>query len=286
MDNHTFFSERYSQMQGSLKPIRIPRCIRTNTQKISSEELYTRLTKRGVHLKKIPFLTNGFSIHSPRFNLVSTPEYLLGLFYIQDAATQLPAELLKPHSVTLDGFAAPGGKTTHLACYAPVIAIENNLQRLDKLHNNLERLGIQNCITYHMDFLELQQHFSSILLDVPCSGNYMLEPNWITKNSLTRIQERAQTQKQYLTHALNLLKPKGTLIYCTCSLEPEENEMVLQHALNTHPISLEPINTIGDPGLTHFEKHQFHDSMKHCRRLWPAKTNTIGFFIARMTKHA
>jgi len=271
-------------MGGSLQPVTLRRCIRTNTKKISSNELQKRLEKRGVRLHPISFVHDGFIIENSRFNLVSTPEYLLGLFYIQDAAAQTPVEVLQPQGVVLDAFAAPGGKTIQLAQYADVIAIEQDKKRFNKLIHNLERLGIENCIAYQMDFLAVKKQFYYILVDAPCSGNYMLEKTWIQKNSLQRIQERAEKQKQYLAHAITLLSSNGVLVYSTCSLEPEENEQVIQYALDHFPVRIEKINLIGDSGLTRFHDQQFHSDMRYCRRFWPQKTNTIGFFVARLRK--
>jgi len=206
------------------------------------------------------------------------------LFYIQDAASQIPAGLLNPEGIVLDGFAAPGGKTTQLAESADVLAIDNNPIRMKKLFNNVERLGMKNIVAYTMDFMELRTHFDYILCDMPCSGNYMLESNWIKKNSQERINERSRIQKQYLSHAISLLNDDGVLLYCTCSLEPEEDEYVIEHALNHHRVCLEPLNTIGDEGLTKVFGETLDTSMKNCRRLWPEKTKTIGFFMARLRK--
>ena len=83
---------------------------------------------------------------------------------------------------------------------------------------------------------------------MPCSGNYMLEPSWANKNNQERINERALLQKKYLSHAISLLNDGGTLIYCTCSLEPEEDEFVMDYALKNHDICIEKIDTIGDEG--------------------------------------
>lgn len=277
------FKQRYKEMGEDIEFIKLRKAIRVNTKKISPEALQERLEKKQVEMQRIPFLKNGFWVKA-KFNLVSTPEYLLGLFYFQEAAAQIPVEVLKPKTLTLDCCAAPGGKTTQIAEYASVIAIESDRERFVALENNLERLGVDNCIAYLMDIRQVQKKFSSILLDAPCSGNYMLEDNWMKKNSLKRINERAEKQKQLLAHALSLLEKGGVLVYSTCSLEPEENEFVIQFALDHFPVQIEKIDCIGDKGLTKIFGRTLHPSLVHCRRLWPHKTNTIGFFIARIKK--
>jgi 16S rRNA C967 or C1407 C5-methylase (RsmB/RsmF family) len=242
------------------------------------------LIKRGVVLERVPFTKNGFFVISSRFNLVSCPEYLLGLFYIQDAASQIPAEILHPRETVLDAFAAPGGKATQLATYADVIAIDNNPLRMKKLFYNIQRLGINNIVAYVSNILDIKKKFDYILCDMPYSGNYMLEHDWTKKNNQERINARSKLQKQYISHELSLLNNEGVLIYSTCSLEPEENEYVINYALENHNIYLEKIDTIGDEGLTNVFGRKLDPSLKYCRRLWSSKTHTIGFFIARLRK--
>jgi 16S rRNA C967 or C1407 C5-methylase (RsmB/RsmF family) len=85
----------------------------------------------------------------------------------------------------------------------------------------------------------------------------------------------AKTQKSLLRAAIQVLKPSGTLVYSTCSLEPEENEEVIEWALDNHPIKLLPIDLkTGDSGIK--------AKTKLCRRFWPEKTGTQGFFIAKI----
>ena len=263
---------------------KLRRTIRVNTKKITAAKLKSRLEKRGVELESVPLVKNSFYVKS-RFNVVSTPEYLLGFFYIQDAASQLPAQVLSPKDLVLDCCAAPGGKTTQLSEFSDVIAIDNKEERFSALTNNLERLGIDNCIAYLMDFRQVKKQFNYILLDAPCSGNYMLEGKiWFRNNSLRRVKERSDLQKELISHAVSLLKKDGTLVYSTCSLEPEEDEEVIQFALDHLGVKLEKINCIGDPGFTEVLGKKFDKSMKYTRRLWPHKTNTIGFFMAKLRK--
>ena len=278
------FEQRYREFGGEIKRFHLQRSIRVNTIKISCNRLQQRLEKRGFVLKKIPFVDNGFYVVRSKHNLVSTPEYLLGLFYIQDAASQVPAYILDPKDdIVLDACAAPGGKTIQLASVAKVVvATEIDNERFKKLAYNLERLGISNCISYNIDVMRVKKKFPYILLDAPCSGNYMLEKGWLQKNTLKRIQERSDIQKQLISHLISLLDENGVLLYSTCSLEPEEDECIIQYALDNFNVKLEKINTIGDHGLQNAIGMSFDSSMSHCRRFWPSKTRTIGFFVARL----
>ncbi len=280
------FEKRYKQFGGEIKQFHLQKSIHVNTSKISSDELQKRLEKRGVKLQKISFVDDGFFVLKTIHNLVSMPEYLLGLFYIQDAASPVPAQIVRPKdSLVLDACSAPGGKTIQLASMAQaVIAVDNDKERFKKLSYNLERIGVSNCIAYNIDVCHVKGSFPYILLDAPCSGNYMLEEGWFQKTSLKRIQERSENQKVLLSHLLTLLESDGVLVYSTCSLEPEEDEYVIQHALDHFDVKLEPIQTIGDPGLHHVFDREFDKTMRYCRRFWPSKTRTIGFFIARLRK--
>tara|TARA_Y100000310_G_scaffold345776_1_gene469703 strand:+ start:7485 stop:8333 length:849 start_codon:yes stop_codon:yes gene_type:complete len=278
------WQKRYEEMGGDIQMIKLDKCIRVNTKKISAEKLKKRLEAKNVELERVPFVKNGFYVKSSRFNLVSSPEYLSGLFYIQAASAQVPVEVLKPEGLALDAFAAPGGKTTQLAEYCDVIAVDSKRERFEALQNNLERLGVANCIAYLMDFRAVNKTFKYILLDAPCSGNYMLEKHWIRRNTLKRVNERAEKQKAYIAHAISLLEKDGVLVYSTCSLEPEEDEFVIQYALDNFDVKLEKFESFGEPGLTKVFGKDLDPSMKFCRRFWPHKTNTIGFFVARLRK--
>ena len=279
------FADRYKKLGEPAKTVETKQSIRVNTLKITRDELIERLEARHIEVEPIPFTKNGLYIIRSPFAVVSTPEYLLGLFYIQEAASQIPVQVLNPKKLCLDACAAPGSKTTQIAEQCSVIAVDSREDRLVALQNNVERLGITNCKAYHMDFREVNDKFDYILLDAPCSGNFVLEGKaWFKKQSLKRIQERAQLQKQLISHAIKLLNKNGTLVYSTCSLEPEENEMVIQYALNKHKIKLETVKSIGDPGLTKPLGIKLNLEIKKCRRLWPWKTNTQGFFIAKIRK--
>ena len=89
---------------------------------------------------------------------------------------------------------------------------------------------------------------------------------------------------ELISKAISLLNKNGVLVYSTCSLEPEEDEFVIQFALDNFPVKLEKIDCTGDDGLTKIFGKKLDPTIKYCKRLWPYKTNTIGFFIARLRK--
>jgi NOL1/NOP2/sun family putative RNA methylase len=288
------FLERYSRLGEEFEPknISIRDTLRVNTLKITDSELIKRLN---ANLEKIPFLTQGY-YYSSQFTVGAMPEHFLGLIYIQEAASQIPAEVLdpKPGETVLDMAASPGSKTTQMAAImknkGTLIALDVNNPRLPSLKNNLERCGVKNCIVYKKDAMyseDLNLQFDKILLDAPCSGNFTIEEKWFEKRNLEEIKEQAKTQRKLLESAIAVLKKGGTLVYSTCSLEPEENEENVDWLLEKYPeIKLEKIDLpIGDPGITQPFGKRLKEEIKLCKRFWPHKTGMQGFFIAKIRKN-
>lgn len=291
------FLERYEQLGQNIVPekIKIPQTIRINTLKIKPEILLKRLKRENVNLVKVPFLDFGYYVDSSDFSVGASVEHLMGYYYLQETAAQIPVQLLKPKKtdLVLDMSAAPGGKTTQLAQYmkneGAIIALDNHNLRLTSLRNNIERLGVKNTILYQIDaqFVDdLNLKFDKILLDAPCSGNFCIDKDWFDKRNLDDLKPISRKQKQLLRSAIGVLKPNGELVYSTCSLEPEENELVVDWVLNNYPkMKLQKINLeIGDPGLTEIFGKKINNSIKNTRRFWPNKTKTQGFFIAKFKK--
>jgi NOL1/NOP2/sun family putative RNA methylase len=283
----SFFLKRYHELGHDIEPenIKIKPAIRVNTLKIADSRISPVVRFKKLNLSKIPFLDFGYFADAD-FALSSAPGYLLGEYYIQEAASQLPVQVLdpKPDEIVLDMCAAPGSKTTQIAQYmrnkGQIIALDNSSSRIGALKNNLERCGVSNCVVYHKDAAHAEDlgiMFDKVLLDAPCSGNFATDTSWFSKRSLEGIKSIAKDQRYLLASAINVLKPSGTLVYSTCSLEPEEDEEVIEWALNNHDIKLESTGLdVGEPGLT--------EKTKLCRRLWPEKTGTQGFFIAKIKK--
>jgi NOL1/NOP2/sun family putative RNA methylase len=271
------FTRRYEEWgyQGSYEKIE-KKYLRINT-------LRTKTLPKKFNLVKVPFLEDGYESKAD-FSLASSPEYLQGLFYLQDASTQLAAEVLNPQQTdrVLDMAAAPGGKTTHLAARMKnkgvIVALDSSHGRIQKLKNNLERLGVANCVVYQKDaqyVSDLNMQFDKVLLDAPCSGNFSLDAQWFEKRDFEGINANARLQKKLLRSAVGVCKPGGIVLYCTCSLEKEENEDVIEWALDELNVELVPINEdVGVAGIT--------EKTALCKRIWPGETQ--GFFLAKLKK--
>jgi 16S rRNA (cytosine967-C5)-methyltransferase len=165
-----------------------------------------------------------------RTNITALSGYTDGSWWVQDAAAALPAMLLdpKPGEKIADLCAAPGGKTAQIAnAGAEVIAIDRSAKRLERLTENMRRLGL-SVETVAIDALTYQGGpFDAILLDAPCTatGTIRRHPDVAWTKELLDLQKLASLQARLLKKAVDMLKPGGRLIYCTCSLEPEEGEM-------------------------------------------------------------
>jgi NOL1/NOP2/sun family putative RNA methylase len=232
-----FFLNRYIQQGHDIdhSKVKIRDALRINTLKISEDSLLTRLKKNKVKLEKIPFTKYGY-YYSADFSLGSTLEYLQGYYYLQEAASQVAVEILDPkeNEIILDMCAAPGGKTSQISQYtnnkATIIALDLKRERLEALKNNLQRMGCTNVVCYNKDARYVDDigiKFDKILLDAPCSGNFVTDNDWFNKRDLAGIKTNARHQKELLKIAVKVLKPNGTIVYSTCSLELEEDEEIV-----------------------------------------------------------
>lgn len=176
--------------------------------------------------------------HGPVHELAGFPE---GVWWVQDAAASIPARLLgdvRGLSV-LDLCAAPGGKTLQLAAAgAKVTAVDLSQTRLERLRQNLDRTGLAAEIRVG-DVLdpELSGEWDAVLLDAPCSatGTIRRHPELPYVKDRDQLKELAGLQRRILRKAAQLVKPGGALVYCTCSLEPEEGESRLRGFLADTP---------------------------------------------------
>lgn len=276
------------------RPLR--RSIRVNTLKISVEDFLALVSPYRWQLTPVPWCAEGFWIERDDEDAVplgSTAEHLSGLFYIQEASSMLPVAALfadgnSPERV-MDVAAAPGSKTTQIAARmgnrGAILANEFSASRVKVLHANISRCGIHNVALTHFDGrvfgAALPEAFDAILLDAPCSGEGVVRKdpdalkNWSVESNL----EIAATQRELIESAFHVLRPGGTLVYSTCTLNRDENEDVCLWLKAQYPDAVEflPLNDL-------FASAQEAVTPEGFLHVFPQIYDCEGFFVARLRK--
>jgi NOL1/NOP2/sun family putative RNA methylase len=293
MSGQDFFVDRYQQLGWTYRETKLRQSIRINETNAKGKNLVDRLEQLGVCLEKIPFLKSGYWVQSSKVSVGATAEYLLGFYSIQEAAAQIPVSLftkLKGKFV-LDASAAPGGKTVQLADLMEntgiIVALDVGKRRLSALSNHLERCHVRNTLVYLLDARlssNLKTKFHRILIDAPCSGNFASDPVWFKNRTLKDVERNSALQRQILTKAVECLTEDGELIYSTCSLEPEEDELNIDWAVKNLKLSIEEISCYGEKGLTEIFGIKLDPLVERSRRLWPGETQ--GFFVCKLKKRS
>ncbi len=217
------------------------------------------------------------------------PGYDRGDWWVQDAAAALPVRVLapKPGEKILDLCAAPGGKTLQLAAEAAeVTALDISESRLERVRENLARTGLKATVIAG-DALEHQGQYDAILLDAPCSatGTIRRHPDLPFAKDGSEFGGLIELQAQMLAHAWTLLKPGGRLVYCTCSLLPDEGEVQIEEALPQYPdmqVDREAVMVAG------VEKDWITEEggLRLRPDSWADRGGMDGFYIASLNKSA
>lgn len=279
-----------------------PTTFRVNTLKASPEILRERLEHQGFRLEKVAWYPQAFILRSGRLReLQETDTYKKGEIYVQALSSMLPPLVLDPQpgEQVLDMTAAPGSKTTQMACLmkeeGEILANDSNKIRFFKLKANLEMQGVTN-VKLSMKPGELfgrdaADQFDKILLDAPCSAEGRFnteEPASYKYWKAAKIKEMSRKQKNLIISAVRSLKPGGVLVYSTCTFAPEENEGVLDwllgkfgDATRIEKIALPILNQTR--GLAKWEGKSFNPQVQNALRVIPNHLME-GFFLAKIRK--
>ncbi len=211
-----------------------------------------------------------------------------GAWWVQDAAAALPARLLGDVAGrrVVDLCAAPGGKTLQLAAAgARVTAVDRDADRLARVRENLERTRLTADIAA-ADVVEFApgELFDAALLDAPCTatGTLRRHPDVAWSKRPSDGAELAALQIEMLDAASRLLKPGGVLVFCTCSLQPEEGPAIAAAAAAVEALRPSPITAADVPGLPEAVTADGH--LRTTPDLWTETGGLDGFFAARFTR--
>lgn len=268
-----------------------PNTIRTNTLRISRDELITYLQQEGVKAQKTRYALEGLNIGG-FLSFRALKPYQQGLFQIQDESSMLVGHVLNPAhgSRVLDAAAAPGGKSTHIAQLMKntglILSFDIHPHKLKLIQENCRRLGITNIKGMLGDArvmpAELNNWADYVLLDAPCSGLGVLRrrPDSRWRKEAYQIPILVKQQREMLDSVCKCVRPGGVLLYSTCTITYEENLGQVKEFLSQHDdfmledlSPLLPENMADEPGVS-----------SGYIQLLPHIHGMDGFFIARMRK--
>jgi len=265
-----------------------PTYIRINTLKASEESLLRKMEADGITLEKVPQLRHTYKLIKSQKPPIKTKSFLNGLFYIQDKASCLAAEIANPSkgSNVLDVCAAPGAKTTYLAQLmgneGTIYSIDYSRRRMTVWKREVKRMGVTVASPILADArrpLPVKSSADLVILDPPCTGTGAFakipSAKWrITEKSISTM---ARIQWEMLNTAAEYVNEGGCLVYSTRSIAVEENEILIERLLKQRPnfklMDETPrIGVIGLRGLT------------ECQRLYPHIHGCDGFFVAKIMR--
>ena len=264
--------------------------LRVNILRTSLAEVEAALQDAGVTISRIPYLPQALRITEGSGAINQLPGYREGWWIVQDSSAQLVTHLLDPQpgETIVDACAAPGGKTTHIAELigdrGTVWACDRSKKRLRKVKANAERLQLKSIQIQEGDIRYRSQFANQcdrVLLDAPCSGLGTLHkrPDIRWRQTPEKIAELTLLQQELLSTAATWVKPQGILVYATCTINPQENEKVVQSFLDFHPnwsISIPATESI----VNNF------DISDGWIKVYPHRHHMDGFFMVKLQKTA
>ncbi|MBI4894429.1 MAG: NOL1/NOP2/sun family putative RNA methylase [Candidatus Aenigmarchaeota archaeon] len=269
--------------------------MRANTLKSSASEIEDIFKDRGCRFEIIPWCKDGFWVWTDHV-LTKTKEYSEGMMTSQSSSSMVPPILLDPNGedMVLDMAASPGSKTTQMAAMmvneGAIIANDVDKRRLVALRSNLQRCGVLNVATTvgrGEEIWKSGMKFDKILLDAPCTGTGTMNPRILKNTGERLIGGFSKRQKSLIESASKSLKDGGVLVYSTCSVEPEENEAVVDFAveslgMRTIRLDIEiPKKFLADP-VSEWDVESYVKGVSDSFRILPTG-KTEGFFACALS---
>lgn len=268
--------------------------IRVNTLKTNVQEIMNILKENAIKFDRVSWYKDALILKNASEKQIQTLEiYEKGYVYLQSLSSMIPPLVLNPikGEKILDLTAAPGSKTTQMAAMMGnegyILANELDALRCERLKYNIEKQGTKivevNNGRGEIIGKKYEGFFDKVLLDAPCSGegrflgiDAKTYRNW----SLKTVKELSKLQKRLFKSAYQALKPEGELVYSTCTLNEEENERILEWALDEMGLKIEKIELQIRDCLKAVSENE---EVKKAIRILPSK-ETEGFFIAKFKK--
>ncbi len=287
--------------EGYAKSLRspFPTYIRLNTLKASEEEIEGILAEEGFRTRPVPGLSL-FRRVEGEGNIGDSMAFLMGLIYPQSITSAMPVLALEPRPgmAVLDMCASPGGKTTLLAQMMDdrglIVANDRRMDRLTALTANIKRMGCTSVVvTFHRGesfplSREPERGFDAVLVDAPCSGEgrYKVDAQGRLLYRVPGKTDLPAIQKGLILRAYDLLRPGGRLVYSTCTINPLENEGVVDYLLKkrrAEVVCWEP-PLAWNRGVSTFLGCSYDGRTHECRRFYPHQVDATGFFVALLSK--
>lgn len=263
-----------------------------------NEKTISSLKNYNIELEQVENIPFAFRVLSSTNLIGKTLDFILGKYYVQSLSSMIPALVLNPNckDVVMDLCAAPGSKTTQLAEMmnneGTLIANEISFERMKSLVFNVDKMNLANIGILQGKGELLNQiyenHFDKILVDAPCSALGIVQKkgevsNWWNENKLNTFTE---TQTRLLVSAIKMCKVEGEVVYSTCTLSFEENEMVLDKILKKYPVELVDIQlpVKNKNAFTKFDSEILNSSIEKAKRILPWEINSEGFFVCKFRK--
>lgn len=260
--------------------------VRTNTLKITRDELLIKLAQEGVTAQPSEWTPEGIiCLEYPALSTLGTLKQ--GQLQVQDESSMLVAHVLAPQpgEFIIDACGAPGGKSTHIAALmnnrGRVVSGDIYSHKLKITEANAARLGITIIETKEIDATKLDTVYAGqadrVLVDAPCSGLGVLrrKPDSRWRKTKMMLEELPKLQGAILASAAACVKPGGVLVYSTCTTEPEENNQVVAAFLAANQEFI--LETTGE--------YLPQARLEQTIQLWPHRDGVDGFFIARMVRN-
>ena len=273
--------------------------VRFDAHKVDQKTLIAELTKEGITAIPGSFIPDCVEITGGLNGLENTESFNKYGMFVQGQGAMLASHVAHPRVADkiLDCCSAPGGKSTHMAQMCrddlSIVAVDINESRLQLVRDNCERLGLTSIETICADASKInkddkdsKKSYDIVLCDVPCSGLGLLgrKPDIREKFTYDELDELLPLQYSILDHASKMVRPGGTLIYCTCTLNKDENENQVETFLSEHKrFHTVPVNKYLPADIVMDEERE-QTAANGMITLLPHIDKCEGFFICRMER--